>query len=963
MGLLICPPNSRLLVDADGGRHHATNVSVAFVGRQAELDIILEAARASVHARKPEAILIVGAAGLGKSRLLSEAAARLDFRHVFRVTGYEPERSVPLAAASDLLRALPPRMSGGSTPGSTTGTTDWTGLDPLRLFEATHVALGERLPAIIVLDDLQWADELSIALCHYLGRAGATTRRPIVLLAAARPSSAVGILSDAMRSISGDVPDLRTIELAPLRQDDAVALARQLVPYLDEDGADRLSEASGGSPFWLEVLAHGGQHGAGTEHAVAERLRLVDPDGGTVLAALAVAARPLMSSDLAALLDWPTPRLESAVGELLDRALAVQRGGAVQVVHDLIRDAVSKTIPEEQTRRLHGRLADRFEAEAGGDVQLLRTALEHRRAAGRDVGDLTIRLAMSPQRRLLGPEGLRLLRQIVDELPVSDTRKAHLRREAAALASQLAEREVAYSEWLRVSNEDPDPVIRVRAMLSAGREAYELGLLSEARGAIRRARIANPVRLAHQIAVDALEASVLLWLEHKTREGRELADATVDLARSQLRKRGGVDRIDPELRSAYLSALDAAFDAATQQPDAERTLAIADEMFEAARGFDEEAQLEAVLDAGLALRSLGRTEAAGQRFRQGWQDATRSLRPAIGVELGHALARTLFDLGQLDDAEATAVEAMALQRRIAGFETRRRGPRIPLELGIVRGDWRAGVRALAAEGRMEPDPHYRLAYEQILAVATARLGGPRGTDTARAHLVAAERDAAEAACPRCTGELRFRRAEVLARIGDVAGAREALEASRDSGVLQEHHVLNLFAEGLTTAAEGDLDRSALLLSEAARIAEQMGRRIEALWIRLDLARVLRQSDPGSARSLLDEVDVTAKRFGATTLQGLAEQGLRSLGARTWRRSRVAGAGPRELLTPREREVAQLVAEGSTNPEIAERLFLSRKTVERHVSNVLAKLGARNRTELAARLPGASSRQPRVPPAP
>jgi len=381
-------------------------VTVEFVGREAELETILEAARASVHARKPEAILIVGPAGLGKSGLLSEAAGRLEFRHVFRVTGYEPERSVPLAAASDLLRALSPHMFGRGTPGPTVGTTDWTALDPLRLFEAIHVALGERLPAMIVLDDLQWADELSIALCHYLVRAGAATHRPVVLLAAARPSSAVGILSDALRSISGDVPVLRTIELAPLPQDDVVALARQLVPYLDQDGADRLSEASGGSPFWLEVLARGRQPGARSEDAVAERLRLVDPDGGTVLAALAVAARPLMPSDLAGLLDWPTPRLESAVGELLDRALAVQSGGAVQVVHDLIRDAVAKTIPEEQTRRLHRRLADRFEAEAGGDVQLLRTALEHRRAAGGDVGDLALRLAMSPQRRLLGPEGL-----------------------------------------------------------------------------------------------------------------------------------------------------------------------------------------------------------------------------------------------------------------------------------------------------------------------------------------------------------------------------------------------------------------------------------------------------------------------------------------------------------------------------------------------------------------------------
>jgi DNA-binding NarL/FixJ family response regulator len=66
--------------------------------------------------------------------------------------------------------------------------------------------------------------------------------------------------------------------------------------------------------------------------------------------------------------------------------------------------------------------------------------------------------------------------------------------------------------------------------------------------------------------------------------------------------------------------------------------------------------------------------------------------------------------------------------------------------------------------------------------------------------------------------------------------------------------------------------------------------------------------------------------------------------RTWRRG-AAGAP----LTARELEIAQLVAGGATNREIAETLFLSPKTVERHVSNALKKIGARNRTQLAERL--------------
>ena len=55
------------------------------------------------------------------------------------------------------------------------------------------------------------------------------------------------------------------------------------------------------------------------------------------------------------------------------------------------------------------------------------------------------------------------------------------------------------------------------------------------------------------------------------------------------------------------------------------------------------------------------------------------------------------------------------------------------------------------------------------------------------------------------------------------------------------------------------------------------------------------------------------------------------------------------LSEREREIALLVARGASNPEIAQQLFLSRKTIERHVSNVLRKVGARNRAELAARV--------------
>ena len=132
-------------------------------------------------------------------------------------------------------------------------------------------------------------------------------------------------------------------------------------------------------------------------------------------------------------------------------------------------------------------------------------------------------------------------------------------------------------------------------------------------------------------------------------------------------------------------------------------------------------------------------------------------------------------------------------------------------------------------------------------------------------------------------------------------------------------------------------------------SDAMGEAEDAVWARLDLGRVLRASgDRQGAIAANTEAAARARELGAVGAGRIASRALRELGVRTWRRSaREAGAGALHDLSARELEVARLVAEGSSNREIADLLALSPKTVERHLTNILAKLGARNRTELAA----------------
>ena len=171
--------------------------AATFIGRALELEALLALGRRVAGGGGPAAVLILGDPGSGKSRLVAEATARITVRNKLRVVGFEPARQVPLAAASDLLRALTRAPRDGrrlrgllyDAPASPNG------LQPLGLFEAAHRALRALGPSLILADDLQWADEQTLALCHYLMRAAQTLMQPVALIAASAAVCSVSIIS------------------------------------------------------------------------------------------------------------------------------------------------------------------------------------------------------------------------------------------------------------------------------------------------------------------------------------------------------------------------------------------------------------------------------------------------------------------------------------------------------------------------------------------------------------------------------------------------------------------------------------------------------------------------------------------------------------------------------------------------------------------------------------------------
>jgi DNA-binding NarL/FixJ family response regulator len=920
-----------------------------FVGRARELDVLSGLVG---QQGGPRVALVFGEPGSGKTRLLEEARQWLRSEASFSMMGFEPEQQVPLAAASSLLRELADvRPSGAElTALFSDSQAEMGALQPIRIFEAAHLALAGLQPVLLSVDDLQWADELSLALCHYLVRAAAYAGDELTLLAASRPASTAAAFASSVEQVVAS--GLATmIELGPLSREEGIELAAGLAPSLEPGAAERVWERARGSPFWIEALVSA-EGGVDASALVTRRLRGASGDSASLLALLAVAGRPLTLEEAAALQRWPSERVEGAAAQLASRGLAVESGSVLRPAHDLLREAALRGVPEESRRALHRRLAEWLEVEAGDDPGELRAALEHRRLSGLQALPLALRLARAPRRTLLGREALGLLTAILDESDPGDHDAGQLEEAVAALAFDLADYRLAFERWAIVAGRRPDPAGQAAALIRAARAACLAECPDESRAFLMRARELGVEDPVVALELETAELFVDGWIGPITVELLAPRPRVAATARALAARKGGYDRLDARTRRACLDALDEQKIGALVQGQDEALIVACDEIAAAARGFDEEFALGAQVWKQYAIMQLGRLAEAELELRRIWLESRRRAMPKVAIDAGYWLLRVLEDRARVQEADEMASELGELAGRLGDPVELRRVELQRRRLDLLGAGWQQARRRIEEAAPVEPYAHQRLQYNAVLALFAARLGGRSLNSAALEYRAKADTDAASAGCLRCLTERDLEGAEILARAGRAEAARACLEtwdAKRpDPSGLEA--LSRRRTDALLAALEGEPQRAVQVLDTVQAESERIDAVLFALWTSLDLARLFANTDRARSADILRTTSERAELLGVAALSELAEQRLRKLGVRTWtRRSAAPARSGLDALSDREREIARLAASGASNPEIAQAVFLSRKTVERHLSNVFAKLGVRNRTELAARL--------------
>jgi LuxR family maltose regulon positive regulatory protein len=353
------------------------------------------------------------------------------------------------------------------------------------------------------------------------------------------------------------------------------------------------------------------------------------------------------------------------------------------------------------------------------------------------------------------------------------------------------------------------------------------------------------------------------------------------------------------------------------------------------------AALRPAYDLGEVQRAQGRLGAALATFEQALAIASEAGSPLPVAGIAHiGMAEVRYQRGELEAALHHATEGVRLCRQLAFTLPLLPGLAVLARIRQAQGDLPAALEALREAERAEPSAAVVSLVDPVPALR-ARLALDRGEVAAAAGWARA-RGLAPGDQPSYPREPEYlvlarvllaertptRALALLDRLGDLAAAQGR------TGSLIEVRVLQALAQ----AARGDQPGASAALAEALTLAEPEG------YTRVFL------DEGGPLAALLDRLATAGTGVSAAYLRDLRAASHPPVPAdrAAGRREAAAAAGLVEPLSERELEVLELLAAGRSNREIAEELVVALDTVKKHVSHVLGKLGAANRTQAVTR---------------
>jgi DNA-binding CsgD family transcriptional regulator len=975
--------------------------SLGFVGREDDL-AALQGAFDRARGGDPAMVLVTGEAGIGKTRLVRQLFDVVDDSTII-ATGscvpmddgglpYAPVVGIlrslvrqldPEAAAgpTEALEALLPRLGATaeepppSDPNARRGGLADT-LAKLRLFDSITSCLTEvaaREPLIVLLEDLHWADSTSAELLHFLTRN--LVAAGVLIIGTCRTDELSGDhpLRGRLSEISRHEM-VSHVDLEGLGREQTARLIEGIIGRPPEWAlVDGVWSRSQGNPFFVEELTatrHSQALSDGLLDVVRSSVERLEPEAQQVLRIVAACGAGTDHRLVAQVSSLDAGDVDQVLGEVVDRHILVvdPEESTYAFRHALLREAVYASMLPNERERLHRRLA----VALTDDVTLEPTEPGRRSSelaqhwwAAREWGEAyeaSVKSARAASLVRALPEAydhLARALEAVERMPAEEAPdRIPLLEEAAELAGLCGESVPAVqlaSELVDLIDPEVDPLHAARALTMLGRNTWGTGDAAAVLDAFERARDLLPSDPpTHELAMILAEVGGILMVTSRLVEGEQRCRESIEVARAigarqvegkALNTLGccrsllgfteeGVGQLRESLAIAH--ELQNADDLNRAYGNLGGCLLDGDYLEEAAALVYESVEVaEGIWGMGLEMAVSNSAEAL---IRLGRYDQAAGLLSNLGdralgcCESGPPMQRMALDLrrGDFDAADRHLVELEEMTASFSDVQVRGTFHRLSAELAADRG------RPEEADAEIE----------QALALAAT-------TDDHLFSLqmcaVGARALADQFVYGRADGRPVDRAKLQLRAEGLADEAARLVTACAERGGAVTAHVRGL---AMTAVAErsrmGEPDPAPW--AEAAAQWEQSGERYDraySLWRQAE-AHLAGRSDRAAATECLRPAAEISREIGARHLvdeiEALARRARIALFDAEVAEDRSAMVASDLGLTPREVEVLALVAVGSTDREIADQLFISKKTASVHVSNLLRKLGVSNRIE-------------------